>query len=174
MFYNSVHTIDPDKYQTMPKHSLLKILQFESTNIFTVFNCLNFIALFMGFCFLILFPLMIMSNEFGRRRFGALKHIAQMHSIWKSRGVLGVLAKFFLGGWVLGVVRKYRGPLFHVLMYLYVTISRTLPPPPSTPPCASMSHCYLWPWPLKDPGFYGRLPIQFSAPPRPWPMGGHD
>ncbi len=54
-----------------------------------------------------------------------------MHSSSKSRGVLGVLANLFLGGY-LGLSENLGGPLFlpfGVLLDFHVTISWTLPHP---------------------------------------------
>ncbi len=46
----------------------------------------------------------------------------QMHSSWKSRGVLGVCGQIILWG-VLGVVRKlWWVPFFRVLLHFYATI----------------------------------------------------
>jgi hypothetical protein len=54
-------------------------------------------------------------------------------------GVIGVLAKVFLGGY-LGLSENVGGSLFHLfhfLLHFYVTIFRTLPP---SPLCASMTY----------------------------------
>ena len=62
-----------------------------------------------------------------------------MHSSWESRGpgggVLGVLAKFFLGS-----------PLFRVLLHFYVTIFRTLPPSPYVYNYETDYKLFISPW----------------------------
>ncbi len=66
-----------------------------------------------------------------------------MHISWKSRGggVLGVLAKLFLG-WVLGVITKSRGSTFSPLScFIAFRCDNFLDLPPPSPLCASMSAC---------------------------------
>ncbi len=64
-----------------------------------------------------------------------------MHSRWSSReeGPWGFKQIILRGGWVLGVVRKYRGPYFRVLLHFYDQVLQTspnlLPAAPPTPPC---------------------------------------